>query len=222
MDNWQRARVSFQVEKEPVDFSIVHNINPNDGMGSIEDALDNWLARTNEYTAKSLVNYINSKKVHQAYTYEQFENITHIKMGKILIIGQALPAVKQTVPYDTTMLYDWLSELGISVDQAQEMFEFDAVYGSFTGFDANGGHLKPTQQQMDEHWKNVLETKVQLADKVWLLGNVARDYIASKPKTWSCATVFLNTIHPSKRNADRYYKNKHVILHDIKQFLHAI
>lgn len=140
-------------------------------------------------------------------------------MNRILIIGQALPAVKQDVPYDTTMLYDWLKAIGITKEDAQDMFDFDAVYGSFTGFAGNGGHLKPTQEQMDKHWGDTLETKVQLADKVWVLGNVARDYIATKDKTWSCSTLFHYTIHPSTRNADRYYKSKDAILNQLDKFL---
>lgn len=139
--------------------------------------------------------------------------------AKILIIGQALPAVKQDLPYDTTMLYDWLSECGISKQDAQKIFDFDAVFGSFTGFDANGGHLKPTHEQMDSHWDAVLETKVQLADKIWVLGNVPRDYIATKEKTWSCNSEWLYTIHPSKRNWNLYLKDKDQIINKIKSFV---
>lgn len=142
-------------------------------------------------------------------------------MAKILIIGQALPAVKQAVPYDTTMLYEWLGELGISISQAQELFEFDAVYGSFPGFDANGGHLKPTLEQMDKYWDEVLETKVQLANKVWVLGNVPKEFLATKDKTWSCDTIWHYSIHPSKRNAARYYAHKSEFLHDLSKFLGA-
>lgn len=140
---------------------------------------------------------------------------------KILIIGQALPAVPQSLPYDTTQLYDWLEAIGVSKESAQGIFDFDAVYGAFTGFDTNGGHLKPTQEQMDKYWDDVLETKVQLADKVWVLGNVPRDYINSKDKTWSCDTEWLYTIHPSKRNADRFNKSKDTILKSIKSFVYA-
>lgn len=140
-------------------------------------------------------------------------------MNKILIIGQALPAVKQELPYDTTLLYDWLQEVGISKQDAQNLFEFDAVFGSFTGFDVNGGHLKPTVEQMDSHWDKVLETKIQLADKVWVLGNVARDYINTKDKTWGCDTKWIYTIHPSKRNWNLYLKNKQNIINSIKSLL---
>jgi len=139
--------------------------------------------------------------------------------NRILIIGQALPFVKQETPYDTTMLYQWLAEVGITKESAQGIFDFDAVFGSFTGFDANGGHLKPTQEQMDKHWDDTLEIKVQSANKVWVLGNVARDYIATKDKTWGCNTQWLYTIHPSKRNFNLYAKNKEKIIQSIKEFL---
>lgn len=140
-------------------------------------------------------------------------------MNRILIIGQAPSYQPQALPYDTTLLYSWLEEIGISKEAAQDVFDFDAVFGSFTGFDSSGGHLKPTQEQMDKHWDDVLETKVQLADKVWVLGNVARDYIATKEKTWSCNTEWLYTIHPSKRNYNLYIKNKDKIISSIKEFL---
>lgn len=140
-------------------------------------------------------------------------------MAKILIIGQALPAIKQELPYDTTLLYSWLEEIGISKQAAQGIFDFDAVFGSFTGFDSNGGHLKPNKDQMDNHWDSVLQTKVELADKIWVLGNVAKEYLSTKDKTWSCNTEWLYTIHPSKRNWSLYEKNKASILKSIKDFL---
>ena len=37
-------------------------------------ALDNWLARTEEYTAKSFVDYINSKGMHKAFTESDYKN----------------------------------------------------------------------------------------------------------------------------------------------------
>lgn len=138
---------------------------------------------------------------------------------KILIIGQALPAVVQSLPYDTTMLYEWLAEIGVTKEASQSLFSFEAVFGSFTGFDEHGGHLKPTQEQMDSHWDAVLQTKVELADKIWVLGNVARQYLETKPKTWSCNTEWLYTIHPSKRNYNLYQKNKQKIINSIREFV---
>lgn len=54
--------------------------------------------------------------------------------NKILIIGQAPPAVNQRVPYDTTLLYDIFEWVGIDKEQAQNMFDFDAVYNKFSWF----------------------------------------------------------------------------------------
>ncbi len=140
-------------------------------------------------------------------------------MGKTLIIGQAPPAVTQGVPYDTTMLYDWFKEVGVSKEEAQELFEFDAIYDKFPGFDSNGGHLKPTKEQMDEYWERSLEMKVILADKVILLGNVARDYFNSKEKKYSCNLEVYELIHPSKRNFSLYQKNKEEIISKLKKIL---
>jgi len=139
-------------------------------------------------------------------------------MNKILIIGQAPPAHKQKFPYDSTMLYDWLSEVGISIETAQQMFEFEAVCGVFTGFE-NGGHKKPSKEQMDEHWEEVLQEKVQSVNKVILLGNVAKEYFWSKPKTWSCSLEVLELIHPSRRNYNLYKNNKEQIVKQLRDFI---
>lgn len=140
-------------------------------------------------------------------------------MRRILVIGQAPPAVKQKVPYDTTMLYDWLAEVGIDKNEAQNLFEWEAMYDKFPGRDDQGNHLVPTEAQMNEHWDNILETKVQDAEKVWLLGKVASDFFFSKPKTWSCNLDILETIHPSPRNKGLYKRNKVDILTRIHLFL---
>lgn len=138
---------------------------------------------------------------------------------KILIIGQALPEKPQEVPYDSTMLYDWFKECGISKEEAQDMFEFEAVYNRFPGRDVNGGHLKPTREQMDLHWDETLETKIQMADRIILLGNVAKNYFWSKPKTWSCNLQVLEIMHPSKLNYNLYQKNKDTVINKFKKFL---
>ena len=142
-------------------------------------------------------------------------------MDRILIIGQAPAAVKQNMPYDSTQMYDWLNAIGITPIQAQAIFHFEAIYNEFPGFNANGGHLKPSKEQMDKYWTDTLETKVQLANKVWVLGNVARDYIATKPKTWGCTTEWLYTMHPSKRNLYTFNQNKERILKSIKDFING-
>lgn len=137
-------------------------------------------------------------------------------MQKILIIGQAPPAVKQKYPYDTTMLYDWLKECNITVDEAQELFEFEAVSNKFPGF-GKGGHKLPSQEDMDNHWKETLREKVVNSQKIWILGNVPRDYLLTKSEVLS--KVFLVTIHPSKRNSDRFNKQKSSIISQIKKFI---
>lgn len=132
---------------------------------------------------------------------------------KILLVGQAPAAVKQGVPYDTTQLYDWLQEVGVSKEQAQDIFIFDAVYDSFPGFDVNGGHLKPSKEQMDEYWDRSLFEKIKSVKTVILLGNVSRDYVLSKGVK-DVNYYFLP--HPSKRNIGLYQKNKEQILSTLR------
>lgn len=139
-------------------------------------------------------------------------------MNKILIIGQALPAVKQQVPYDTTMLYDWLIECGITKEKAQEMFVFDAVFGAFTGFDKNGGHLKPTKDQIQGHWINVLSEKFMKADKVWLVGNVAKEMLAEVVRLYP-DKKYHYSLHPSKRNLHKFRQQKEEFLINLKSFI---
>jgi len=135
--------------------------------------------------------------------------------NKILIIGQAPPAVKQSLPYDTTMLYDWLEELGINKYKAQDMFDFDAVYDKFPGFSDNGGHLKPSKEQMYDYWERGLKQKVDNAKSILVLGSVAKDFL--KDRNINKPTAFV--IHPSKRNTWLYNKNKDNILNKIKSLL---
>ena len=135
--------------------------------------------------------------------------------NKILIIEQAPPAVKQSLPYDTTMLYDWLEELGINKYKAQDMFDFDAVYDKFPGFSDNGGHLKPSKEQMYDYWERGLKQKVDNAKSILVLGSVAKDFL--KDRNINKPTAFV--IHPSKRNTWLYNKNKDNILNKIKSLL---
>lgn len=136
-------------------------------------------------------------------------------MSKILIIGQAPPAVKQNFPYDTTMLYDWLLELGITKEKAQELFLFDAVSDQFPGFNKNGGHKKPSWEMFVEYWTLELKQRVEESRSIIVLGNVAKEYLSlmdiKKPM------IFL--IHPSKRNFSLYKKNKGEILNKLKSVL---
>lgn len=136
-------------------------------------------------------------------------------MSKILIIGQAPPAQKQEVPYDTTMLYDWLKEAGISKEDAQGMFEFEAVGNTFPGY-GKGGHQKPSFKNMDEHWENTLRDKVKVADKIWILGGVASVYLQGKIPN---DKKVLETIHPSTRNLAIFGQMRDKVLNQIKNFL---
>lgn len=135
---------------------------------------------------------------------------------KILIVGQAPANQKQQYPYDTTQLYNWLAEVGVSKEQAQELFIFDAVYDKFPGFDSKGGHLKPTREQMDEYWERDLKYKVDSVDKILLLGNVSKTYFAQKEiKNKEIYTL----IHPSTRNIGIYNQNKESILSTLKKIV---
>lgn len=132
-------------------------------------------------------------------------------MNKILIIGQALPAVEQTYPYDTTLLYEMLSWVGISKEAAQDIFIFDAVYNGFPGFDSKGGHLKPSLKQMQDYWKDSLKLKVEISKRIWLLGNVAKNFFYAQSFKQRLGTVIIETPHPSKRNYSLIMNNKEQI-----------
>lgn len=133
-------------------------------------------------------------------------------MNKILIIGQAPPLKKQTIPYDSTMLYDWLLEIGITKEQAQDIFEFEALTDVFPGINKNGGHKKPSWDMFIEHWVCTLKEKAENCKSIICLGNASKEYILlikiGKP------TIFL--IHPSKRNISLFRKNKESILNALK------
>lgn len=138
---------------------------------------------------------------------------------KILIIGQAPSAKEQTVPYDSTMLYDWLIEVGIDKQQAQDMFDFDAVYDKFTGHDKKGGHLKPTNAQMLDYWNRELREKIFNAEKIILLGNVSRDFFRHMTPMDMPTAEVIELIHPSKRNYSIYKATKPEILRKLKQII---
>lgn len=132
-------------------------------------------------------------------------------MAITMILGQAPPAVKQSVPYDTTMLYDWLELVGISKEDAQKQFIFEAVYDKFPGYDDKGGHKKPTFVQFKEYWSRSLEDTFNSCDKVIVLGAVAFNMLrlhfdVNMNKDFcECGNLngkpFLYLPHPSKRNA---------------------
>ena len=127
-------------------------------------------------------------------------------MNKILIIGQAPPIKKQAIPYDSTMLYDWFSEVGITVDEAQKVFDFEAMTDKIPQVGANG-HIPPSEVEMAEYFQRVLKEKVSKADKVILLGASPRNFFNVK-KFFTEEGKMLSLIHPSKRNSKMYYDIK--------------
>jgi len=141
---------------------------------------------------------------------------------KILIIGQAPPLQTQKVPYDTTLLYDMLSWVNITKEQAQEMFEFEAMSNTLRGV-KNGNHLQPLVGEMRERYYNVLREKIGEANKVILLGNVAK---------YNCFKFGINSIkfpqnilcliHPSRRNYNKIMANKEEITNKLKVFLYEL
>lgn len=140
-------------------------------------------------------------------------------MDKILILGQAPPAITQQLPYDTTMLYDWLAEIGVSKERAQQIFEFESCLNFFPGRNnTNSGHKRPTKKQIAEHWITV-EERLQQASKVIILGGVAAGYYNTAQRTWSCTLPELFLIHPSRRNTLRYRENKTEILNSLRAFI---
>lgn len=140
-------------------------------------------------------------------------------MSKILIIGQAPPAVKQEIPYDTTMLYDIFSWVGITKEQAQDMFEFEACIGYFPGYE-NDSHKKPEYGKMLLHYTHVIQYKLGLYDKVILLGKVAEEFY-SQPDIRNLYPMkkWLPLIHPSKRNYSRIMKDKDKIVFQLSKFI---
>jgi uracil-DNA glycosylase len=140
-------------------------------------------------------------------------------MRKILIIGQAPPAVKQTLPYDTTMLYDILSWVGIDKDRAQEMFQFDALVDKFPGFDSRGGHLKPSKDQICEYYSRSLRISIDMADKIILLGAPARGFLRPDLINYGIRGKYLYLPHPSRRNYNLIMGKKEEITTLLRSFL---
>lgn len=131
-------------------------------------------------------------------------------MKKILIIGQAPPAQKQEMPYDTTMLYEMLGWAGITKEHAQEMFIFEAMTDRFPGFDAKGGHAKPSEEEMRRYYSASLVPKAMESVAILLLGRVAQDNfmhfsVSAITRTFSGRSAYAGIpvyelMHPSRRN----------------------
>lgn len=69
MENWYESDIELSTGET---ISIVHNIESEGNINSFQSALDSWLARTDDYTADSFCNYINSKGIHKAMTKQDF------------------------------------------------------------------------------------------------------------------------------------------------------
>ena len=139
--------------------------------------------------------------------------------NKILIIGQAPPAVKQEFPYDTTLLYEMLGWVGISKEQAQDMFEFEAMTDKFPGHGPNG-HLKPTLKEMQHHLDTTLNRKIINSDKMIVLGNVAKEALLTlTPYGMRKTDPVLFLIHPSKRNYSKIMAQKEQITEQLTNLL---
>ncbi len=144
-------------------------------------------------------------------------------MTKVLIIGQAPPTVKQEVPYDTTLLYEIFSWVGIDKDAAQRLFEFEACIGFFPGYDEKGGHKKPTQQQVTEHYEKVLKAKIITSRRIIFLGAVAGEYFDFIKHSNDPEFKYIQWIqlpHPSRRNYALIMNKKNSITCTLKQFLY--
>jgi hypothetical protein len=128
-------------------------------------------------------------------------------MNKYLIIGQAPPAVKQTLPYDTTMLYTMLDWCGISKEKAQSLFEFEAMTNEFPGY-SKSGHAVPDLVKMRQHYDNCLYFKIQSSDGVIVLGNVAKNTLQKFGFEHAKVAYIL---HPSRRNYSRIMRERESI-----------
>ncbi len=85
MSELQQFDVSFFVgkgkHKEKVKFSVIHNM-PNVFGLSIQNALDNWIPRTEEFTMESFINYIEKKDTgFIIMPKEKFDEILKQKNG---------------------------------------------------------------------------------------------------------------------------------------------
>jgi uracil-DNA glycosylase len=116
------------------------------------------------------------------------------------------------------MLYEWLEECGVSMEQAQDIFDFDAVYDKFPGYNVKGGHATPTYEQMLEYYNRSLREKITKYNKIIILGNVAKMFLLSTNSLLGKHILYL--IHPSRLNFNLYQRNKETIISNLKQFIH--
>lgn len=73
--NWNRGVVKFNLNGKPVEFNIYNNMPDIPGF-RLSDAVDNWLARTDDLSDQSLCDYINIKDAgFKAYTQAEWDKI---------------------------------------------------------------------------------------------------------------------------------------------------
>ncbi len=58
---WKCTTIDIVEGQKP--FEIWHTLPTRGNVNTIEAAVDNWQARTSEYTQQSLIDYINSKRL---------------------------------------------------------------------------------------------------------------------------------------------------------------
>lgn len=140
---------------------------------------------------------------------------------KILIIGQAPPLKTQQVPYDTTLLYTMLEWVGVSKEQAQDIFEFEALTDQFPGKTKAGSHKVPSTQDRLDYWQQGLRGKTLRADKVICLGKEAEGFLLFMQGCDEAIQQrqFLYLPHPSRRNYSRIMKQREEITEALSVFL---
>jgi len=145
-------------------------------------------------------------------------------MSKILIIGQALPAKEQKLPYDSTLLYDMLSEIGIDKNSAQEVFIFDALSDKFLGKSKSGGHSIPKSKDIEEHFPS-LYNKASVYKKVICFGRKSvkewarGDFYSITPSRFGEDITILSLPHPSRRNYVLLKNNWEQIIRLLSEFV---
>lgn len=140
-------------------------------------------------------------------------------MKKILLIGQAPPIKKQAIPYDSTMLYSWLDEVGVSVEQAQNIFEFEAMTDKVPEL-VNGNQKPPSKMEMQHYYNTVLIHKMLVADVIILMGKTPINFFGYDDfflQIKSEKRTIFTMIHPSKRNITLFRKNREIIIHSFTE-----
>lgn len=79
MDGLKIGDVQFKVGGKPHKFSVINNLPGTFGL-SLEGAVDNWLARTDDYSADSFCKYVTSKDSSIICCKPTLENKTKYKL----------------------------------------------------------------------------------------------------------------------------------------------